>query len=778
MRYCVPLNSVSMKDLESVGGKNASLGEMMSTLTTAGVRVPDGFAVTVRAYRDFIGSNGLAEQLRQVLSGLHTQTLDNLATVADQCQNLISSGVLPEDVVTQIASAYQSMRTGTDEAQVAVRSSATAEDLPTASFAGQHDSFLDVKGASDLLEAVKNCYRSAFNARAIKYRIDHNVDHLTLGISVGVQKMVRIETGSAGVAFTIDPESGSANVVYLTSTWGSGEQIVQGLVTPDEIIMFKEALISRKQSIIRRRQGRNELSRETSRTGMSITDEHAECIGRWCLAIEDHYGMPMDVEWARDGITDQLYVVQARPETVHGMAADLIEQEIHLTGHQPPILTGIAVGRGIASGTVRIVKGLADAPRVQKGDVIVAETTNPDWNAMLRNASCIVTSRGGRTSHASIVARELGIHAVVGTGDAATRLVDGQTITVVCDGGDSGAVYDGRLDWRVDQIHVASLPHTHTKPMLILADPDQAFRLARYPAAGVGLMRMEFAIANTIGIHPMALVHPERVTDAAERKLIESATLGYDDKRRYFIEKLRESLSMVAAAFYPRPVIIRMSDFKTNEYARLAGGRDFEPTEENPMLGFRGASRYYHPRYREGFLLECEAVRIARDEMGLTNIIVMIPFCRTVDEARRVIETMGQAELVRGRNGLQVYVMAEIPSNVILAEQFAAVVDGFSIGSNDLTQLVLGVDRDSDVLSPLFDERDPAVTSMLAEMISRAKHSGRPVGLCGQAPSDHPEFARFLVEQGIDSISFTPDALVNGIRNIAAAERSSPARHH
>jgi pyruvate,water dikinase len=778
MSYCVPLSSVTMKDLDSVGGKNASLGEMMNTLTSAGIRVPDGFAVTVRAYRDFIGSDGLTDSLRQALASLNTRTLGNLTEVAQQCQEVISKGVLPDEVSRQIVRAYHAMRTGTDDALVAVRSSATAEDLPTASFAGQHDSFLDVTGASDLLDAVKKCYRSAFNARAIKYRIDHHVDHLALGISVGVQQMIRTDSGSAGVAFTIEPESGSRNVVYLTSTWGPGEQIVQGLVTPDEIMMFKQALVDHKQSIIRHRLGRNELSRETSRIGMSITDEHAECIGRWCLAIEDHYGMPMDVEWARDGITDQLYVVQARPETVHGRAAELVEQEIHLASHPPPILRGIAVGRGIASGTVRIVRGLADAPRVQKGDVIVAETTNPDWNAMLRNASCIVTSRGGRTSHASIVARELGIHAVVGTGDATTRLTDGKTITVVCEGGDAGEVFDGHLDWQTESIHLADLPRTRTKPMLILADPDKAFRLARYPAAGVGLIRMEFAIANTIGIHPMALVHPERVTDAAERKLIESATLGYDDKRRYFIDALGEAISIVAAAFYPRPVIIRMSDFKTNEYARLAGGRDFEPVEENPMLGFRGASRYYHPRYREGFLLECEAVRSVRDEMGLTNLIVMIPFCRTVDEARRVIETMGQAELVRGRNGLQVYVMAEIPSNVILAEQFAAVVDGFSIGSNDLTQLVLGVDRDSEVLSPLFDERDPAVSSMLAEMISRAKRSGRPIGLCGQAPSDHPEFARFLVEQRIDSISFTPDALVNGIRNIKAAEGSSPARHH
>jgi pyruvate,water dikinase len=773
MSYCVPLNSVTMKDLASVGGKNASLGEMMNSLTSAGVRVPDGFAVTVQAYRDFLGQHGLERRLRNTLDELDVRSLENLSEVASKCQDQIRTGRLPAEVVEAVTRAYRSMRLDTEDAVVAVRSSATAEDLPTASFAGQHDSFLDVTGAAAVLESIIKCYGSVFNARAIKYRIDNNVDHLNLGLSVGIQQMVRTQTGSAGVAFTIDPESGSPNVIYLTSTWGSGEQIVQGSVTPDEIILFKPALEERRRSILRRRRGASTTGRNGMQSGFSITDQQAEDIGRSCMAIEKHYGMPMDIEWARDGVSNELFIVQARPETVRSRETDIVEHENHLESHKPPILSGIAVGRGVATGTVRIVKGLDDAPNVHKGDVIVAETTNPDWNTMLRNASCIVTARGGRTSHASIVARELGIHAIVGAEGATSRLADGQTITVACAGGERGQVFDGRLAWTSETISIADVPKTRTKAMLILADPDQAFRLARYPSSGVGLMRMEFAIANTIRIHPMALLHPEMIADEDERREIDRLTADYSDHREFFVDQLREAIATVAAAFHPRPVIIRMSDFKTNEYARLLGGRAFEPDEENPMLGFRGASRYYHPRYREGFLMECDAVKSARDDMGLTNIIVMIPFCRTPEEGRNVLQTMSASGLVRGRNGLQVYVMAEIPSNVVLAEQFAAIFDGFSIGSNDLTQLVLGIDRDSEILGPLFDESDPAVLSVLSDMINRAKQSGRPVGLCGQAPSDRPEFATYLVHQHIDSMSFTPDALIRGIRNIAQAEAVS-----
>lgn len=770
MIYCVPLNSVTMADLPSVGGKNASLGEMMNALTSAGVRVPEGFAVTVQAYRDTLEASSLMPRLQSVLTTLDASTLSNLTDASERCRALILEAPLPDAVRDAITRAYHSMRTDTHDTPVAVRSSATAEDLPTASFAGQHDSFLNVTGLEDLLDAVKNCYASVFNARAIKYRIDNGVDHLNLGLSVGVQRMVRTDVGSAGVAFTIDPESGSRTVVYLTSTWGSGELIVQGAVVPDELILFKPSLRASRSSILRRRRGTSMPTSNVPSTMMSVSDADAEILGCWCCAIEDHYRMPMDVEWARDGRTDELFVVQARPETVRSQEHEVVEHEYHMVDHTPPLLHGTAVGRGVTTGTVRLVRGLADAPRVRKGDIIVAETTNPDWNAMLRNASCIVTNKGGRTSHASIVARELGIHAVVGTESATTLLRDGQTITVACAGGEHGDIFDGRIEWSEETIRMADVPLTRTKPMLIVADPEQAFRLARYPSAGVGLMRMEFAIANTIRIHPMALVQPDAVSDADDRREIERLTSGYDDKRRYFVDSLVESIGIVAAAFYPRPVVLRMSDFKTNEYARLLGGQAFEPSEENPMLGFRGASRYYHPRYRDGFALECEAVRIARDEKGLTNIIVMIPFCRTIDEGRKVIATMKKFGLNRGTNGLQIYVMAEIPSNVVLAEQFAALFDGFSIGSNDLTQLVLGVDRDSETLGPLFNESDPAVTSMLADMIGKAKRSGRPVGLCGQAPSDHPEFAQFLVSQRIDSISFTPDSLIRGIRNIAAAE--------
>ncbi|MBU3678992.1 MAG: phosphoenolpyruvate synthase [Candidatus Kapabacteria bacterium] len=771
MSYCVPLNSVTMNDVPSVGGKNASLGEMMNTLTSVGVRVPDGFAVTVEAYRVFLDAAHLPGRLQAELERLDVSTLSNLAEVSERCRGLVGSSNIPPDVADAIARSYHAMRVDTDDALVAARSSATAEDLPTASFAGQHESVLNVKGLTDLLEAVRTCYASVFAARAIKYRIDNKVDHLDLGLSVGIQQMVRSDTGSAGVAFTIDPESGSRNVVYLTSTWGSGEQIVQGAIVPDEVIMFKPALASGRKSILRRRRGTAVSTTTPDAARLSVSDADAELLGKWCCAIEDHYGMPMDIEWARDGGTDEIFVVQARPETVRSQEREIVEHEYHIANHTPPALRGIAVGRGITCGTVRIVKGLADADRVRKGDVIVADTTNPDWNAMLRNASCIVTNKGGRTSHASIVARELGIHAVVGTGAATTTLHDGQMITVACTGGDVGDVFDRRMDWTDDAIHISDVPSTRTKPMLILADPDQAFRLARYPAAGVGLMRMEFVITNTIRIHPMALLNPAAVTDSDERSTIERMTTGYDDKRQYFIDSLVESIGIVAAAFYPRPVIVRMSDFKTNEYARLIGGRAFEPAEENPMIGFRGASRYYHPRYRDGFVMECHAIGRARDEMGLTNIVVMIPFCRTIDEARKVLDTMSEAGLPRGRNGLQVYVMAEIPSNVVLAEQFAELFDGFSIGSNDLTQLVLGVDRDSELLGPLFSESNPAVISTLADMIGRAKRCARPVGLCGQAPSDDPTFARFLVSQHIDSISFTPDALMQGIRNIAKAER-------
>lgn len=768
MRTCIPLRALRNDDVALVGGKNASLGELINALDQLGVRVPEGFAVTAEAYRTFLTEAGITQRLVQALALLDQRTLANLHDVGLTCRTIIQRAVLPTAITEAIVTAYH--ETWPDEDQlVAVRSSATAEDLPTASFAGQHDSFLDVHGAAALIDAVHRCYVSLFNDRAIKYRVDNGFDHMHVALSVGVQRMVRSDVGSAGVAFTLDPETGARNVIYLTSTWGQGEGIVQGTVTPDELYLFKPSIDQRRPSVIHRRIGAKETSPPAQRDQCSISVAEAEVLGSWCLAIERHYGMPMDVEWARDGVTNALYIVQARPETVRSQQHDMVERHytLHTTAH--PVCVGKAVGRSVASGTVRIVTSLADAPKVRMGDVIVAHNTNPDWNALLRKASCIVTDTGGRTSHASIVARELGIHAVVGTGNATTALKDDQIVTVSCAGGDAGMVFDGRIDWDVHEMHVdTELPHG-VQPMFILADPDKALRLATYPNAGVGLMRMEFVITNTIRIHPMALVKFDDLPASNDKQAIEAITRGYADKRAFFVEKLSEAIALVAAAFHPKDVILRMSDFKTNEYAMLIGGASFEPTEENPMLGFRGASRYYNERYREGFGLECEAVRVVRDVLGFTNVKVMIPFCRTVDEGHRVLATMAAFGLERGVNGLQVYVMAEIPSNVILAEQFANIFDGFSIGSNDLTQLTLGIDRDSSVLHELFDERDEAVTTLLAEVIRKAKAAGRPIGLCGQAPSDHPEFARMLVELGIDSISFTPDALLQGIENIRQA---------
>jgi pyruvate,water dikinase len=775
MKYCALFSTLGMKDVSRVGGKNASLGEMLSSLTQVGVRVPEGFAVTADAYRAFLIANSLMAPLREALGMLDTVHLSNLGDVALTCRTLIEKSSLPAEVTNDILAAYNAM-SPQGSVFVAVRSSATAEDLPTASFAGQHDSFLDVVGQDSLLAAVKRCYRSLFNDRAIKYRLDNGFDHMQVALSVGVQHMIRSDIGSAGVVFTIDPETGFRNVVYITSVWGQGEGIVQGAVSPDELYLFKPSLESGRCSIIQRRVGAKETAAPHLRSSMSISDAEAETLGRWCLAIEQHYGMPMDVEWARDGVTNEMFIVQARPETVKSREVSLIEREYHLQTSAKPLCVGKAVGRAITSGPVRIVTSLADAPKVRLGDIIVADITNPDWNAMLRKASCIVTNKGGRTSHASIVARELGIHAVVGTGNATSVLRNGQQVTVSCEGGDAGMVFDGTLDYEVREVSITDEAPTRVRPMLILADPDKAFRLSRYPGSGVGLMRMEFAISNTIRVHPMALARFADLPASNDRQAIEAMTRGYADKRQFFIDKLSEAIAMVAAAFYPRDVILRMSDFKTNEYAKLLGGAIFEPAEENPMLGFRGASRYYHEQYREGFGLECEAVRVVRDDIGLTNVKVMIPFCRTVSEGRKVLETMETFGLTRGVNGLQVYVMAEIPSNVIMARQFAEIFDGFSIGSNDLTQLVLGIDRDSSVVHALFDERDPAVTSMIAEVIQAAHTAERPVGLCGQAPSDHPEFVQFLVDQGIDSISFTPDAFMRGFENIRIAEASaSPA---
>jgi pyruvate,water dikinase len=781
-------DQLTMAKVASVGGKNASLGEMIQNLSSSGINVPGGFALTVNAYEEFLNSNKLLPKLKQLLEQLNTKTLENLDSIGKNCRDIILNSELPITSNESIAKAYEQLlqKYGSD-ITVAVRSSATAEDSPNASFAGQHDSFLNIKGIDNLLLAVKKCYASLFNDRAIKYRIDNGFQHLQVGLSVGVQVMVRSDKGSAGVAFTIEPENGNKNLIYITGAWGLGESVVQGAVNTDEFYFFKPSIANGKNGLIFKQLGtkqqmmiygadnsKNTVWQETPsnlRDQFVLNDTEVNLLAKWCNSIEKHYGMPMDIEWAKDGITGQLFIVQARPETVQAKEKRVTLKEYKLKSKAKPILTGKSVGHSIISGKVRIVKSLLDSDKVQEGEIIVADITNPDWNALLKRAICIVTNKGGRTSHASIIARELGIPAVVGTLQATEKLSDGMMITVSCAGGDEGAVYDGKLEWIETETPIENLSRTTTKPMFILADPQKALMYSSYPNEGVGLLRMEFIINNSVSIHPMALVNYNQLPDDNDKKQINALTRHYADKKLFFIDKLAESVALVAAAFYPKEVIVRMSDFKTNEYAKLLGGKLYEPQEENPMLGFRGASRYYHKHYREGFGLECAAIKKVREEMGLENMKVMIPFCRTVEEGQRVLDTMAEFGLKRGEHSLEVYVMAEIPSNILLATKFAELFDGFSIGSNDLTQLTLGLDRDSATVSDLFDENNEAVTLLIKHLIQVAHRHHVKVGLCGQAPSDHPDFAKFLVNSGIDSVSFNPDAMIKGIQNIARAEK-------
>ncbi len=786
--YILPFADLSAKDVALVGGKNASLGEMIHHLSPMGVHVPDGFALSTDAYFTFLSDNKLTEALQSKLNELNTQSLDNLGILSAACKALILKGTFSENLREQLRNAYHHLCNKCGAAiSVAVRSSATAEDSPTASFAGQHESYLNVTGVDALLEAVHHCYASVFAERAIKYRLDNGFAHLSLGLSVGVQRMVRADKGCAGVVFTIEPETGNQNLIYLTGAWGLGESVVQGAVNTDEFYLFKPALANKKKALIYRSLGSKKkrmVYGETHSTQWEetppalrdqyiLSDEEINRIGQWCYQIEQHYKMPMDIEWAKDGITGELFIVQARPETIHAQQKKITLKEYTLKTKDKPLVTGKAIGKSIVNGKVRIIKSLADADKIKKGDIIVADITNPDWNALLRKAICIVTNKGGRTSHASIIARELGIPAVVGTNNATEKLMDDQLITVSCASGDEGLVYNGGLPWIEKETPLEKLTKTKTKPMFILADPMKALLYAAYPNEGVGLLRMEFIITNSVQVHPMALVKFHELPDTNEKKQIDALTRHYASKTTFFIERLAESIALVAAAFYPKEVIVRMSDFKTNEYATLLGGKTFEPEEENPMIGFRGASRYYNDRYREGFGLECEAIKKVREAMGLSNVKVMIPFCRTVEEGKKVLETMASFGLQRKENGLEVYVMAEIPSNILLAHQFAEIFDGFSIGSNDLTQLTLGLDRDSAIVSDLFDERNEAITSQIRHLITTAHKKGVKVGLCGQAPSDYPEYATFLVNCGIDSISFNPDALIKGIQNIMVAEAAT-----
>ncbi|MEE9588861.1 MAG: phosphoenolpyruvate synthase [Hyphomicrobiaceae bacterium] len=782
------------KDVEQVGGKNASLGEMIGHLQAAGIRVPEGFAVTAAAYRTFLEANGLREPIGATLSGLHSD-LSNLTEVGARIRGLILDAALPAPLADDILDAYRSL--ASDDGgppAVAVRSSATAEDLPEASFAGQLDTYLNVRGEAALLDAFKRCLASLFTDRAISYRINRGFDHMTIALSVGVQRMVRSDLAGAGVMFSIDTETGFPGTVLITAGWGLGETVVQGIVEPDEYHVFKPLLAHpHKRPIIHKAQGSKQqklVCAEAEQEGPTqllattpqeqnayvLSDSEVLQLARWACAIEDHYGQVMDMEWAKDGETGLLCVVQARPETVQSPRKTNELQMFQLRDRGEVLAQGLAIGDSVAAGPVCHLNSPAEIDQFETDAILVTQMTDPDWVPIMKRAAAMVTDHGGRTSHAAIVSRELGLPAVVGTGDATAKLQVGREVTVSCCEGDHGYVYDGIRPFDVRKLDIEAVPKTRTKIMLNLANPAAAFRWWRLPSDGVGLARMEFIISHHIKVHPMALVHFDRVEDEAVRAAIETLTQTYPSKEDFFVETLARGIARIAAAQYPAPTIVRLSDFKTNEYAHLIGGASFEPYEDNPMIGWRGASRYYSPGYREGFQLECRALRYAREEIGLGNIVVMVPFCRTLEEADKVLAVLAQNGLRRGEAGLEVYMMVEIPANVILAEQFAKRFDGFSIGSNDLTQLVLGIDRDSELLSGLFDEQNEAVTTAIADVLAKARRCGIHTGLCGQAPSDRPDFACFLVRHGIDSISVSPGSFLQVKEAVAAAEaEGSPA---
>lgn len=784
----VPLEAVGIEAIASVGGKNASLGEMLRHLAPLGVRVPGGFATTAVAFRRFLAQAGLEPPLRRLLGDLDAADLAALQAAGRQARTLVLAAPLPADLQQAILAAYA----GLGRPAVAVRSSATAEDLPDASFAGQQETYLQIEGEEALLAACHRCYASLFTDRAISYRQLNGFDHLEVALSVGVQHMVRADLASSGVMFSIDTETGFRDAVLLTAAYGLGENVVQGAVNPDELLIFKPTLASGHRPILSRRLGSKEIRMVVSggqvhnepvpaeaRSRWAIDDDEALSLARWACLIERHYSeqrgtpTPMDIEWAKDGLSGELFVLQARPETVQSRSSATLLRRWHLEPHQAEeICRGQAIGASVSSGPARRIRNPSEIDRFRSGDLLVTERTDPDWEPILKRASGVVTDQGGRTCHAAIIAREMGITAIVGTGDGTTRIADGEAITVSCCEGDVGHVYRGALAYRVEEEHLEALPPTRTHILMNVGNPEEAFNLARIPCDGVGLARLEFIIANHIRVHPLALLQPGRLPEA-ERRAIEALVAGHASPADYYVDLLAEGMARIAAAFHPRPVILRFSDFKSNEYARLLGGACFEPHEENPMLGWRGASRYVSPQFREAFALECRALRRVRDTMGLSNVIPMVPFCRTPEEGDRVLAEMARNGLVRGENGLQVYVMCELPSNVIGAEAFAERFDGFSIGSNDLTQLTLGLDRDSALVADLFDERQAAVMEMIRLAIRTAKRCGRRIGICGQAPSDHPEFARFLVEEGIDSISLNPDAVIATRLAVAALERET-----
>lgn len=789
---------ITLSDLPKVGGKNASLGEMFQNLTDKGIAVPDGFALTSDAYWTFLENNNLKDKLTKTLASLDTASFSNLSKIGTECREIIMSEQMPEALAEKIKEGYEFLinKYG-NEVTFAARSSATAEDLPNASFAGQQETYLNVTGVANLIKACHRCYASLFTDRAIKYRNDNGFDHMKVALSVGVQLMVRSDKASSGVIFTIDPDTGFDKVVLISGAWGLGENVVQGTVNTDEFLVYKSFIGKTNQPIISRKLGSKEKTMVYTEKAMDeilkpedaivnldtdkklqqkfvLNDDEVVLLAKWAVAIEMHYKRHMDIEWAKDGFSNKMFIVQARPETVHSQKKETnVFKEYHIKEKGELICSGIGLGNRISTGIARLLSSPKEIDKLNKGEILVTGRTDPDWDPILKKAAAIITDQGGRTSHAAIVAREVGAMAIVGTVNATKVIEDGQLVTISTAEGDTGYVYEGKGSWDESEIDISKIKMPDTKVMLILARPDTAFRYSMLPNNGVGLLRMEFIINNVIQIHPMALFHFDKLKDDNVKKKIEELTHHYPDKKDYFIHNLAEATATIAASFYPKDVIVRMSDFKSNEYANLMGGKTFEPSEENPMIGFRGASRYYHPLYKDAFEMECRSMKMVRDDMGFTNVKLMLPFVRTVKEAIKVIEIMKANGLVKGTNGLELYMMLEIPSNALLATEFAKLFDGFSIGSNDLTQLTLGADRDSELLSEIFSPFDPAVMELIRMSITKAKAAGVKIGLCGQAPSDYPEYARFLVECGIDSISFNPDALMAGINNINEAEKKS-----
>jgi len=767
---------IGLGDLEDVGGKNSSLGEMISNLADAGVSVPDGFATTASAYRRFLGDTGLAERISDRLRDLDTEDVRALAEAGKEIRTAVVEQPFPPSLEADIRSAYETLAGGDDEASFAVRSSATAEDLPDASFAGQQETFLNVRGLDAVLQAIREVFASLHNDRAIAYRVHHSFDHDAVALSAGIQKMVRSDVGASGVMFTMDTESGFPDAVFITSAYGLGEGVVQGAVNPDEFYVYKPALRAGRPAVLKRAVGEKatkmvytedaEVGRSTAfvdvdpadRVRLSLTDEDVSELARQALKIEEHYGRPMDIEWGRDGNDGKIYILQARPETVQSRVG--ASERYKVTGTGTTLIEGRAIGQKVGAGAVKVLTDVDQMHEFSPGDVLVADMTDPDWEPIMKRASAIVTNRGGRTCHAAIIARELGIPAVVGTGSATRELADGREVTVSCAEGDTGLVYEGLVDFEVTETRLDAMPDIPTKIMMNVGTPEQAFAFSRLPHKGVGLARLEFIINRQIGIHPKALLDLESL-DGSLRREVEERIAAYPSAREFFVDRVAEGVSMIAAAFAPEPVIVRMSDFKSNEYANLLGGEQYEPDEENPMLGYRGASRYLSPDFAECFAMECEALKYVRDEMGLTNVKLMIPFVRTVTEAKGVIDLLAENGLRRGENDLQVVMMCELPSNAVCAGDFLEHFDGFSIGSNDMTQLTLGLDRDSALVSAGFDERDPAVLHMLSLAISACRERGKYVGICGQGPSDHPDLAEWLVGQGIESMSLNPDTVVD-----------------